>query len=207
MLVEIRARPLVRHGGHDRVESAGGGRLGRDEAHALENAGVVRIENDGAPVERAGVHDARRDLAPDAGQAFEPVHRLAGFHLRKMRQIDRPALFDQRGQAGLQALRRDVGVGLRRQLRLQVMERRLGHLLPRTVAGQQTVGRGIRDGRFRPRADHALHQHPFGLSPRRRRPLDPPEALDQERLKTAQGLGAGIGKERVRQICKLRWDR
>ena len=99
-------------------------------------------------------------------------------------------------ETALQALGGDIGIGLRREFGPQVIERGLGHLFPRSVARQQAVGRGVRDRRFRPRADHALHQHPFGLAPRCRRPLDPPETLDQERLEAAQGLGAGIGTER-----------
>ena len=137
------------------------------------------VEHDRAPVERAGVHHARGDLAADTGELFEPVHCRFCVQLGEMREIHRAAQVDERRKARLQALGGDIGIGLRRELGLHIGERRGGHRLPAAPALQQPVGCGVRDLGLGPRADHTLHQHPFGLAPFRGRAFDMPEALDQ----------------------------
>jgi hypothetical protein len=157
---------------------------------------VVSVKHDRAAVERAGIHHPGGDLAAHAGQLFEPVHRRFGAHVGQMRQIDAAAKVDERGQARLQSLCSDIGIGLRRQLGLHIGQRRGGHRLPAAPAAKQAIGRGVRNLGLGPRPDHALHQHPFGLAPFGRRALHMAEPLDQQRLQAADGCRARIGAER-----------
>ena len=156
---------------------------------------MVPVQHDGPPVQRGSVHHPGGDLATDAGQLLQPVHRLPGLHRGKVRQVDVPAPFDQRGEAGLEPFGSGVGVSLGGKFVLQSLKRCLRHRFPTAPALEQPIGRRVGDGRFRARADHALHQHPFRLPPGRRRALDPPELRNQPPLQLAQRIGARIGAE------------
>ena len=203
MLVEIGGRPFLRHDRHDRHEGAVGARPGRDQPHALQNAGMMAVEDDRAPIEGAGVHHAGSDLAPDTGKLFEPAHRRLGLHVCEMREIDRASPLDQRREAGLEPLGGNVGIGLRGKFSLKFVQRRCGHGFPASPSLQHPVGGFVRHLRLRPRADHPLHQHPLRLAPFGRRPLDPPEPLDQQRLQAAQRIGAWVGAKGELQIRLL----
>ena len=109
-----------------------------------------------------------------------------------MGQIHRTAHADELGQAGLQPLRCDVRIGLRRQFGLQRFHRRPGDRLPTAPFAQEPVGRRVGDFGFGPRTDDTLHQHPFGLAPSGGCALDMTETLDQQRLEAAQHRGARI---------------
>lgn len=157
---------------------------------------MVAVEHQRPPLEHRGIHHPGSDLSPNSGKLLQPIHRRAGPQTRQVRQIDRAAQSNDRAQARREPLGRYIGIGLRRQFILKCIDGRGGNGLPRTVTRQQSIGRCVRSFCFGPRADDTLDQHPFGRAPGVGSALDAAEALEQERLQTAQDLGARIGTER-----------
>ena len=90
----------------------------------------MTVKHDCAPVERRSVHHACRDLAANAGETLQPVHRLGRAHRLEMGKVDRAAHLDKSCEAGLQPFGGYLWVGLGRKLDLQFLERRFANVFP-----------------------------------------------------------------------------